>query len=151
IYRVAPGPTLALAGTWVPPAAPRSLAAGELTGDGHLDLAVALSTGDVAVLRGNGAGLISPASVCAPGMDGGTGPVSIGNFDGDGLREIAAIGVSSLRVMQVSGMGAFCGTSYEVPIPAGAQGLATRDFNGDGIDDILVTDGHFRMSIVAGG
>jgi hypothetical protein len=151
VYRVVPGPALLPAGTWVAPASPRSLAAGDLDGDGHLDLAVALSSGDVAVLRGNGMGLITPAVVCAPSPDGGTGPVAIGDFDGDGMRDIAAIGANSVRVMQVTGMGAFCTPSYEISIPAGARGLGTRDLNGDGIDDLLVTDGFAHVSTVAGG
>ena len=151
VYRVAPGPALVPAGTWVAPTPPSSLAAGDLNGDGHLDLAVALSSGNVAVLRGNGTGLIIPAAECAPTPDGGTGPVSIGDFDGDGVRDIAAIGTNSVRVMHALSTGAFCvAPSDEIAIPAGAQGLGTRDLNGDGIDDLLVTDGFARVSAVAG-
>jgi hypothetical protein len=150
VYRLASGPALVRAGTWTTPASPRYLAAGDLDGDGHLDLATALSSGAVAVLRGNGSGLILPAAECAPGPGGGTGPVSIGDFDGDGRRDLAAIGTGSVRLMNVTGMGTSCATSSEISIPAGAQGLETRDLNGDGLDDLLVTDGFGRLSTVAG-
>jgi len=149
VYRLGPGPALVPAATWIAPASPGFLATGDLDGDGHLDLAVAISNGEVAVLRGNGAGLILPAAECAPGPGGGTGPVSIGDFDGDGRREIAATGTKSVRVMQVAAMATSCATSFEIAIPAGAQGLGTRDLNGDGLDDLLVADGFGYVSTVA--
>ena len=153
VYRVAPGPALVPAGTWVASATPGALAAGDLDADGHLDLAVALSNGNIAGLRGDGTGLIAPVMDCSPTPlgDGGTGAISIGNFDGDGVRDIAAIGTNSVRVLSFMSMSGFCQPSYEISIPAGAQGLGMGDLNGDGIDDLLVTDGAARVSPVAGG
>jgi VCBS repeat protein len=150
VYRLAPGPALVPAGTWSAPASARYLAAGDLNRDSHLDLAVALSSGDVAFLRGDGTGQIALVQVCAPDPAGGTGPVLIGDFDGNGIRDIAAVGSNSVHVMPFIGAGDFCGeTAQEIPIPAGAYGLGMGDLNADGVDDLLVTDGYGRVSAAA--
>ena len=143
------GPALVPAGTWIAPASPRFLGAGDLDGDGHLDLAAALSSGAVAVLRGDGAGLIHPAAECASSPGGGTGPVSIGDFDGDGRRETAAISTNSVRVLHWPGEGTPCATSSEIAIPVGSLGLGIGDLNGDGRDDLLVADGVGHVSTIA--
>ncbi|HEV8200046.1 MAG TPA: VCBS repeat-containing protein [Candidatus Polarisedimenticolia bacterium] len=153
VYRTAPGGSLVLMSGFFVPSQPRFLAAGDLNGDGHLDLAMSLqSYGYVAVLHGDGTGAVPFAEMCPPGGSAGApGPLSIGDFDGDGKADISVIGTNSVRVMHSDSGGHFCVVPSDViAVTAGARGLGARDLNGDGIGDLLVTDGSSRLSAVAG-
>jgi hypothetical protein len=125
------------------------VATGDFNGDGKLDLAV-VHTIDrtLNVLLNNGDGTFRPA-VSYPATGMGVGPVwlTVADFNGDGILDVAVLGnrdSSSLEgvidVFMGNGDGTFRpAVSYDSgPISRG--GIAVGDFNGDGKLDMAVAD-----------
>ncbi len=109
------------------------MVAGDFTGNGHLDLAVA-NTGDstVSVLLGNGDGTFQPQVTFA--TDGDPGSLVAGDFNGDGRTDLAVLD-DGVEVFLSNGNGTFHGQHTS---EAGTQpiSLVAADFNGDGKLDL---------------
>ncbi len=115
---------------------PSAIVAGDFTGDGRLDLAVAnFVSGTVSVLMGNGDGTFQPAQPYAVGAF----PTSMvaGDFNGDGRLDLAVSNMESSDVSMFLGNGD--GTFQPAKTVAGISGLLVAgDFNGDGRLDLAV-------------
>jgi hypothetical protein len=129
---------------------PRSVAVGDFNGDGMLDLAFSDSPGDggirdtVSVLLGNGDGSFQAARVS---FTDHTDPefMAVGDFNGDGLCDIAVVGpndefsdVVSMLLLS-NGDGTFHVTRSIGYIGAfEPHSVTVGDFNGDGIQDFAM-------------
>jgi len=120
-----------------------SLAAGDLNGDGNLDLAVTTGStcdclGTVEIFLGKGDGTFT-AGATYSGFPRSAGEVAIADLNGDGKPDLA-VGSSEVGVLLGNGDGTFqnpvfysgVGISYDVAI---------ADFNGDGKPDIASSGG----------
>jgi hypothetical protein len=114
---------------------PFFIVAGDFNGDGKLDLALICSGTASApvldVLLGNGDGTFQAPVSYAIGLGGGA---VVGDFNGDGILDLAAGGTDGINVLIGKGDGTFR-KAVLIPGPYSAA-LAAADFNGDGILDL---------------
>src|SRR5437773_3506169 len=137
-------PDAALARGYPVGAGPYSVAAGDLNGDGRLDLVVANSLANtVSVLLGSGDGTFQAARTFDAGLGSGPIWVEIADVNGDGKPDILLANQSraSVGVLLGNGDGTFqppmnFPTAGNLP-----ESITVGDFNGDGKLDVAVA--HF--------
>jgi hypothetical protein len=127
---------------------------GDFNGDGNLDVAfMDEGTGSVMVALGDGRGgfAAAPSKFCAAAQPAG---IVAADFNGDGKLDLAvesslagpfAIGQGSIVVCLGDGNGEFTpygANSFTNPLTTGGLpgSMATGDFNGDGIPDLVVSN-----------
>ncbi|MEA2469826.1 MAG: hypothetical protein QOE38_825 [Thermoleophilaceae bacterium] len=119
-----------------------SLAAGDIDGDGHVDLAIGLASGQdssVAVLLGDGHGGFRSGPV--PPIAGVEGTVLLRDVNGDGKADLllAERFGQFLHVLLGAGDGTFAADDSPTYFGAvGGEAMATADFNRDGHLDVSV-------------
>jgi YD repeat-containing protein len=124
---------------------PKSITIGDFNGDGITDLATAnRNASDVSVLLGNEG---------SPGKGNGTfqaeqrffvgnGPesITIGDFNGDGVTDLAVSSQSFVSVLLGYGNGTFP-VEQRFPVDGSPRLVTTGDFNGDGVIDLVTANG----------
>src|SRR6266536_2635402 len=120
-----------------------SVAAGDFDGDHDPDLAVANEfanfSGTVSVLLGGPGGSFAAAASVLAGFFPFS--VAVGNFNGDGNRDLAVANQSpdTVSVLLGSGTGSF-GPPASFAVGTRPTSVAVGDFNGDGKPDLAVTN-----------
>ena len=127
---------------------------GDFNGDGHQDLAVAnQSANNVTVVMGDGKGGFTSFSGSPFGLAGGTTPTSmaVGDFNGDGIQDIAVAnnGTSNVTVLQGNGSGGFI-TLGPFTLEAAPLSIAVADMNGDGFPDLVTANSDGNVAVLLG-
>jgi hypothetical protein len=114
-------------------ATPMDVVAGDFTGDGASDLAVATADSEVAIVLGNGLGTFQLAGDYAVGAD--PSAIVAGDFNGDGRLDLAVADAAGVSVLLGNGDGTF---QPAVNYPAGgaAYDLVEGDFTDNGELDL---------------
>jgi len=140
-------------GTFVPTYYPatgngnRSVAIGDLNGDGHPDIATAnWLDGTTSVLLNNGNGSFQPKV----DYNTGAGPysVAVGDVSGDGKPDIVTANQGgSLSVFLGNGNGTFQAKLDQVT-GGGPVSVAIGDLNGDGLGDLVTANGTASVAVL---
>jgi large repetitive protein len=121
-----------------------SMAAGDINGDGNPDIVLGTTGNNLIVLPGNSAGVLgSPASPSLTAGDAVAALAAIGDFNGDGILDVAVADNQNggVYVFPSKGDGTFL-APLSYPTPAGkANAIMTGNFAADGLGDIVITDG----------
>lgn len=108
--------------------------------DGNLDIAITtFDSGHLQVHLGIGTGTFGGAVSLLPSRAGGH---VAGDFNGDGRLDLATVSTASpdantARILLGTGTGSF--TVFQTFSLTGACGIASGDFNGDGVVDLVAT------------
>jgi hypothetical protein len=120
------------------PGKPVSMVVADFNKDGIPDIATSNLDGTVSVLLGGSATLISLQFSTAPSLNpGGHGPIATGDFNGDGIPDLAVPTANAIAVYLGKGDGTF---TLKGSIPAtDVSSIEVADFNGDNLSDLAVT------------
>jgi VCBS repeat protein len=131
------------------------IAAGDFNRDGKADLVVVnFGSGTLTILLGNGDGTFPQGQTITAPVSGpgglAVGPVSValGDFNGDGIPDLAVVNsprfdqgaLGSVTILLGNGDGTFTARAESPAAGGNPLFIATGDFNGDGILDLVVTD-----------
>lgn len=133
--------------------AARSVSVGDMNGDGIADLVAPNRGGGVIVMLGQGGGLFDePIRAARPGQE--LGDAVVGDFDGDGILDVAVgdfkFDFPELHVLRGLGDGRL-DTAVSYPLVTEPGTLTTADLNGDGDEDLLsVSPGTDEVNVLLG-
>jgi hypothetical protein len=138
--------------TYAPDAGPTAIVVGDFNRDGRPD--VATTTGDaVIVLLGSSEGVFGPEARFPsgdPDLGHSVADLAAGDFDGDGILDLAAISLTSISILKGTGDGRFWQSALYAGIDMERAHIAAVDATADGILDLLATSDRDAAYVMVG-
>jgi hypothetical protein len=133
----------------VPGRFPRQLAAGDFSGDGKPDLAVAVQGADALdLLVGVGNGTFMASTSISTGASSGPVGVVIGDYNHDGLNDVVSANSTGNEIVVFLGVtGGGVGAGYHFAAGPAPVSIASADVNRDGKPDLVVPDVNLSVLI----
>jgi hypothetical protein len=133
-FAEAPGsPAAILAGTSV------DVTAADIDGNGKADVALAnTQRNEISVLRGDGTGRLGPQTSVASARR--PQAIAIRDIDRDAKPDLAALVTNGVAIYLGDGLGSFHAAPGS-PVSGGGSDLTVTDLNGDGIFDLVTSNG----------
>ncbi|MFC5865069.1 FG-GAP-like repeat-containing protein [Acidicapsa dinghuensis] len=126
----------------------------DFNGDGIPDLAVPMYGSNViSILLGKGDGTFAaPVAATVPGTLVDIPQIITGEFNGDGIPDLAVIDTQNavVDILRGNGDGTFTAQATLPPISDVPTRIATGDFNGDGKADLAVSESGDTIAILTG-
>jgi hypothetical protein len=126
----------------------------DFNGDGIADLAVTLyGPSEIAILMGKGDGTFAaPVMASVAGSIVDLAQILVGDFNGDGIPDLAVIDTdnSIVDILLGNGNGSFTSETTNPPVSGLPRYMATGDFNGDGKPDLAVAQNDGTIAILLG-
>jgi uncharacterized protein (TIGR03437 family) len=131
------------------------VAVGDFNGDGHEDLAIinaATTPSQVLILIGNGDGTFNTVSPPSFPVGNGANSIVVGDFNGDGIPDLAVANGADNTVSILMGVGSgFFQQAFNYPTGPSPDGIAVADFDGDGLADLAVATANGVSVLIGNG
>jgi hypothetical protein len=131
-----------------------AVATGDFNNDGNLDLAVVDNTHDtISILLGDGTGHFRLSGAPIPFAGGEPKAIAVGDFNGDGVKDLAFASGNDVNVLLGNGSGGFApapGAPFALTGHAAGEypvAVAAGNFNADDLSDLAVTTSSDRVAI----
>jgi hypothetical protein len=126
-----------------------AIATGDFNNDGNLDLAVVDNIHDtVSILLGDGTGHFRLSGPLIHFSGEEPNAIAVGDFNGDGVKDLAFASGGSINVLLGDGSGGFAPAPESPFAPAGyATSVAAGDFNPGGRADLAVTTSSDQVAV----
>jgi hypothetical protein len=115
----------------------------DTNGDGKADLVMIGNNENgptgIAVCLGNGNGTFQAPVLYLTGSDTGLAAVVVGDFNGDGIPDVATAGSQGIWLLTGKGGGTLNAAVLVAPLPSGSFRMAAADFDGNNALDLVVT------------
>lgn len=121
---------------------------GDLDGDGDGDIVFADGGSNIVVLLGDGTGVFA-AGVGYPSSEGTPLDLSVADFDGDGLLDVASTEGATVIARRGDGTGAL-GDEVVLTVQGDTLAIAAPDFDLDGCADVTVVNNSGSISTIMG-
>ena len=120
---------------------PSAAVVGDFNRDGIQDLAVANLAGQsVTVLLGDGSGGFTQPTGSPFALPHSPNSIAVGDFNGDGIQDLATEYGATFSVLQGDGTGKFTDVYDSPPVTGSSSVIHVGDFNGDGKQDLITAD-----------